>query len=96
LRDDLRWRDAPTHQWFGDRSDSGGAILGDHIGYTIGREGGFRLVRRHGPTVRLDERKLKLGQYLFLQHGGKVIFFGRFIAILGAWATFLAGVNCRP
>ena len=63
-----------------------GAILGDNLGYWIGREGGYRLLRRYGRYLRLDERKVKLGQYLFRKHGGKVIFFGCFIAVLRAWA----------
>lgn len=70
-----------------------GAILGDNIGYFIGREGGYRLLRRYGKYIRLDERKLKLGQYLFIKHGGKVVFFGRFVSVLRAWAAFLAGVD---
>src|SRR5438309_5736494 len=70
-----------------------GAILGDNIGFWIGREGGYRLLRRYGRYIRLDERKLKLGQYLFRKHGGKVVFFGRFVAVLRAWAAFLAGTN---
>jgi membrane protein YqaA with SNARE-associated domain len=70
-----------------------GVILGDNLGFGIGREGGFRLVRRYGPAIRLDERKLKLEQYLFLKHGGKVVFFGRFVAVLRTWAAFLAGTN---
>jgi membrane protein DedA with SNARE-associated domain len=73
-----------------------GAIVGDNIGFWIGREGGFRLVRRYGHLVGLTERRLKLGQYLFLKHGGKVVFFGRFVAILRAWAAFLAGTNRMP
>jgi len=73
-----------------------GAILGDNLGFWIGREGGYRLLRRHGHIIRLDERKLKLGQYLFRQHGGKVVFFGRFLAVLRAWAAFLAGTNRMP
>lgn len=73
-----------------------GAILGDNIGFWIGREGGYRLLRRYGHYIRLDERKLKLGQYLFLRHGGKVVFFGRFVAVLRTWAAFLAGVNRMP
>ncbi len=72
---------------------AGGAILGDNLGFWIGREGGYRLLRRYGRYIRLDERKLKLGQYLFLKHGGKVVFFGRFVAVLRAWAAFLAGTN---
>ena len=70
-----------------------GALLGDNIGFWIGREGGYRLLRRYGRYIRLDERKLKLGQYLFRKHGGKVVFFGRFVALLRALAAFLAGTN---
>src|SRR6266704_6048443 len=70
-----------------------GAILGDNIGFWVGREGGYRLLRRYGRYIRLDERKLKLGLYLFRKHGGKVVFFGRFVAVLRAWAAFLAGTN---
>jgi membrane protein DedA with SNARE-associated domain len=70
-----------------------GAILGDNLGFWVGREGGYRLLRRFGRYIRLDERRLKLGQYLFMRHGGKVVFFGRFVAVLRAWAAFLAGTN---
>jgi len=73
-----------------------GAILGDNLGFWVGREGGYRLLRRYGRYVHLDERKLKLGQYLFRKHGGKVVFFGRFVAVLRAWAAFLAGTNRMP
>src|SRR3989442_7481434 len=72
---------------------AGGAILGDNLGFWVGREGGFRLLRRYGHSIRLNERKLKVGLYLFRKHGGKVVFFGRFVAVLRAWAAFLAGVN---
>src|SRR5260221_7791988 len=37
--------------------------------------------------------RLKLEQYLFMKYGGKVVFFGRFVAVLRAWAAFLAGTN---
>src|SRR5947208_467118 len=70
-----------------------GAIIGDNIGYFIGREGGFRVVKRYGKYVRLDEQKFKLAQYLFMKHGGKVVFVGRFIAFLRMWAAVLAGTN---
>src|SRR6266567_1599898 len=73
-----------------------GAILGDNIGYWVGREGGYRLLRRYGHYLHIDERRVKLGQYLFRKHGGKVVFFGRFIAVLRAWAAFLAGTNRMP
>src|SRR5438067_9326956 len=70
-----------------------GAILGDNLGFMIGRAGGYRLLRRYGRYIRLEERKLKLGKYLFIKHGGKVVFFGRFVAVLRAWGAFLAGTN---
>src|SRR2546425_12903836 len=70
-----------------------GAILGDNLGFWVGREGGYRLLRRYGKYIRLDERTLKLGQYLFLRYGAKVVFFGRLVAVLRAWAAFLAGTN---
>src|SRR5579863_436455 len=70
-----------------------GAIIGDNCGYWIGREFGFPLLYRYGRYISLDERRLKLGQYLFLKHGGKVVFFGRFVAVLRAFAAFLAGTN---
>ena len=51
-----------------------GAILGDNIGFWVGRTFGQRLLSRWGHLIGLDERKLKLGQYLFMQHGGKIVF----------------------
>ena len=73
-----------------------GAIVGDNIGFWVGREGGYRVLRRYGRYIGFDERKLKVGIYLFRKHGGKVVFFGRFVAVLRAWAAFLAGVNRMP
>lgn len=75
---------------------AGGAIVGDNIGYTLGRHGGWRLLRRYGHRVGVDERRLKLGRYLFLRHGGKVVFFGRFVGILRTYAAALAGANHMP
>jgi membrane protein DedA with SNARE-associated domain len=73
-----------------------GAIIGDNIGYTIGRLGGYPLLRRFGRYIRLDQRRLTLGQYLFRRHGAKLVFFGRFVAILRAFAAFLSGTNLMP
>ncbi len=70
-----------------------GAIMGDNIGFWIGREFGFRFLLRYGRYVRVTEPRIKLGQYLFLRHGGKVVFFGRFVAVLRALAAALAGTN---
>jgi len=74
-------------------ASSAGAIVGDNIGYVIGRTGGYRLVKRYGRYIRLEENRLRLGQYLFRKHGPKVVFFGRFVSVLRIFAAFLAGVN---
>jgi membrane protein DedA with SNARE-associated domain len=73
-----------------------GAILGDNIGFWVGREFGRPLIARFGDYVGLDERRMKLGQYLFQRHGGKIVFFGRFVAFLRAFAALLAGINRLP
>ena len=74
-------------------ASSAGAIAGDNLGYVIGRTGGYRLVKRYGRYIRLEENRLRLGQYLFRKHGPKVVFFGRFFSVLRIFAAFLAGVN---
>ena len=81
------------HLWGVIAAAAAGAVFGDNCGYWIGREFGFPIAVRYGRYVRLDERRLKLGQYLFIRHGGKIVFFGRFVAFLRAFAAFLAGVN---
>jgi membrane protein DedA with SNARE-associated domain len=73
-----------------------GAVLGDTGGYWIGNKGGYRLLRRWGRYVRFDEPKLKVARYLFARHGGKVVFFGRFVSILRTYAAFLAGTARMP
>jgi membrane protein DedA with SNARE-associated domain len=70
-----------------------GAILGDNLGYWIGMTGGAHFLLRHAQFVRRTERKLKLGLALFQQHGGKVVFFGRFVTVLRLWAAVLAGIS---
>ena len=70
-----------------------GAIIGDNIGFWVGREYGLKLLLRHGGRIGLDEDRLRLGQYLFLRHGGAIVFFGRFVAVLRAFAAVLAGAN---
>jgi membrane protein DedA with SNARE-associated domain len=70
-----------------------GAIIGDNVGFWVGREFGPPLIARFGKYIGFDERRMKLGQYLFQRHGGKIVFFGRFVAFLRAFAALLAGVN---
>jgi len=70
-----------------------GAIIGDNIGFWIGRTWGAKLLLRYGKYIHLPEGRLLLGQYLFKRHGAKIVFFGRFVAFLRVLAALLAGVN---
>ena len=70
-----------------------GAIIGDNIGYLIGRTGGRSIVVRYGRYVFIKPEHLALAEAFFAKHGNKTVFFGRFITLLRAWAAFLAGVN---
>src|SRR4051794_36149679 len=73
-----------------------GAVIGDNIGFWIGDKVGYPLLIRFGPRLGLTPGKIKLGQYLFMRHGGTVVFFGRFVAVLRVLAAFLAGANRMP
>lgn len=72
---------------------AGGAIAGDNIGYWIGRKLGAWLLRRRRRRGMLSERRVRVGQYLFARHGGKVVYFARFFAVLRTLGAFLAGYN---
>jgi len=73
-----------------------GAIVGDGIGYMVGRRLGSPFLRRYGRYIRLDEDRLLIGRYLFFRYGNAVVFFGRFIAVLRMFAALLAGANSMP
>lgn len=70
-----------------------GAIIGDNVGYTAGRYGGRPLIARYGRYIRIRSEHLAYAERFFAKHGDKTVFFGRFVAVLRAWAAFLAGVN---
>jgi membrane protein DedA with SNARE-associated domain len=73
-----------------------GAIVGDGVGYVVGRRLGLPFLRRYGRHIRLDDDRLLIGRYLFFQYGNAVVFFGRFIAVLRMFAALLAGANSMP
>jgi membrane-associated protein len=69
------------------------AIIGDNIGYWIGREGGRRLLFRYALLRRFAERVLPPGERFFAKHGGKAVFLARFfggVRVTGAW---MAGIT---
>ena len=74
-----------------------GAIIGDNIGFFfIGRKGGRRLLERPGRFERERRRALEIGDPFFARHGAKAVFFGRWIAGLRTWASWLAGASEMP
>jgi membrane protein DedA with SNARE-associated domain len=70
-----------------------GAIVGDNIGFYVGRTGGKTFITRYGHYVHLKPEHLERAEKFFAKHGNKTVFFGRFVAVLRAWAAFIAGVN---
>jgi len=70
-----------------------GAIVGDNLGYLAGRTGGRALALRFGKYIFLKPEHLDYAERFFEKHGDKTVFFGRFVAVLRAWAAFLAGIN---
>lgn len=71
------------------------AIFGDNLGYLVGRRG-RGLVQRYGRHVHLTESRLAVGRFLIHRHGGKLVFFARFVSILRNCASLFAGVNRMP
>jgi membrane protein DedA with SNARE-associated domain len=69
------------------------AIIGDNIGYWVGRTGGRRLLERWGPVARYADRVLPPGERFFKRHGGKTVFLARFVAVLRVTAAWLAGIS---
>lgn len=72
------------------------AIIGDNIGYWVGRTGGRALLERWGPIKRYSERVLPPGERFFRKHGGKTVFIGRFVSVLRVTAAWLAGITHMP
>ncbi len=69
------------------------AIIGDNVGYWVGRLGGRRLLERWEPLERHAGRVLPWSERFFKRHGAKTIFLGRFFAVLRVTAAWLAGIS---
>ena len=70
-----------------------GAVIGDNIGYVIGRTVGIPLLQRYGARIGMTPDRLLLGRFLFRRHGSEIVFFGRFIAVVRVFVALLAGAN---
>ena len=69
------------------------AIIGDNLGYWVARKGGRRLLYSTRLTRRYAEHYLPRGERFFAKHGGKAVFFGRFVAVLRVTAAWTAGLS---
>jgi membrane protein DedA with SNARE-associated domain len=69
------------------------AIVGDNLGYWVGRTGGRKLLVRWAPLARWSEQMLPWSERFFHRHGSKTVFLGRFFAVLRVTAAWMAGVS---
>jgi membrane protein DedA with SNARE-associated domain len=69
------------------------AIVGDNLGYWIGRTGGRRLLERSRRVSRFSERALPWAEDFFRRHGPKTIFLARFFSVLRVTAAWMAGIS---
>jgi membrane protein DedA with SNARE-associated domain len=70
-----------------------GAVLGDQIGYWVGRRGGRPFVLRWGRYVFITPEKLGRAEALFEGHGGKAVFLARFFSGLRVFGALVAGTS---
>jgi len=69
------------------------AIIGDNIGFAIGRKGGRRVFAAPGPLHEHRLRLLDYGEPFFARHGPKAVFLGRWVSGLRIASAWLAGIN---
>src|ERR1700730_4597874 len=75
---------------------TGASFVGRTLGYLIGRNFGYWLLLRYGGYIWISEARIKLGQYLFLRHGGKIVIVAQFVPVLRTVAGVMAGANRMP
>jgi membrane protein DedA with SNARE-associated domain len=73
-----------------------GAVLGDNIGYWVGRRLGWNFMLRVGRLLRQSPEQLERLRSSFLNHAGKSVFLGRFVALLRVLAGPMAGAVGMP
>jgi membrane protein DedA with SNARE-associated domain len=69
------------------------AIVGDNVGFAIGRRYGRQLLLVPGPLERHRRRVIEVGEPFFERHGPKAVFLGRWVTGLRITSAWLAGVN---
>jgi membrane-associated protein len=69
------------------------AIVGDNVGFAIGRKLGRRLLTAPGPLLRHRRRVIAVGEPFFDRHGPKAVFLGRWVTGLRITAAWMAGIT---
>ncbi|HJU57745.1 MAG TPA: DedA family protein [Actinomycetota bacterium] len=69
-----------------------GAVLGDNLGYWIGRRFGRGFVERHGRKLFITPERLEAAERFYQRHGGKTVFLGRFVPVVRSVGFIVAGV----
>jgi membrane protein DedA with SNARE-associated domain len=70
-----------------------GAVIGDQLGYWVGREGGRPFVLRWGRYALVTPERLARAEWFFVRHGGKAVFLARFVTGLRAFGALVAGIS---
>jgi membrane protein DedA with SNARE-associated domain len=73
-----------------------GAVIGDNIGYWIGRRFGRGFLERHGHRIFISEERLEKADAFYRKHGGKTVFLARFVPVARSVGIILAGVSEMP
>ena len=72
------------------------AIVGDNIGYWLGRRYGRTVFMAPGPFLHHRVHAIRYGDGFFKRHGPKAVFLGRWIALVRFATAWLAGINRMP
>jgi membrane protein DedA with SNARE-associated domain/putative flippase GtrA len=70
-----------------------GAVAGDQLGYWAGRKGVRPFVLRWGRYAKITPQRLAAAERFFARHGGKAVFFARFLSGLRVFGALVAGVG---
>jgi membrane-associated protein len=71
----------------------GSAIVGDNIGYLLGRRIGRQVLEAPGPLQKRRVRLIATGERFFAKHGGKAVFLARWVALVRIAAAWFAGIE---
>lgn len=70
-----------------------GSVIGDNIGFLLGRYKGKKWLAKIGPFFGYRKEKIERAEDFWKDHGDKAIFLGRFIAFARTFVPFLAGTS---